>query len=58
MSRHVAAIIVSVLLIFAVIVSVTGLMGKYFGKNAEMITLGLTALVLLVILIMDRNKKE
>ncbi len=58
MNKHTVAIIVSVIVLFAVIVSITGIVGKYFGKNIEMILLGLTALVLLVILIKDRNDND
>ena len=58
MNKQTIAVIVSVIIIFAVIVSVTGIAGKYLGKNIEMILLGIVAAVLLVILIKDRNNKE
>ena len=58
MNKHVIAILVSVLLVFGLIVSITGVMGKYLGKNAEMIALGLIAIALLIFLIIDKNKKE
>ena len=58
MDKHVIAIVVSVLLAFAVIVSITGILGKYIGNNTELICLGVVALVLLVILLIDKNKKE
>ena len=58
MNKGVFAIVIAVLLAFAVIVSLTGIVGTYFGKTAEMIVLGVIAIVLLVMLISDRNKKE
>ena len=58
MNKHTVAIIVSVIFLFAIIVSVTGIAGKYLGKNIEMILLGVTAAVLLGILIKDKNDKE
>ena len=58
MDKHVIAIVVSVLLAFGVIVSITGVLGKYLGKNAELICLGVVALILLIILLIDKNKKE
>ena len=58
MNKQFFAVIISVIIIFTIIVSVTGIAGKYLGKNVEMILLGITAVVLLVILIKDHNKKE
>ena len=58
MDKHVIAIVVSVLLVFGVILSITGVLGKVLGQGAEMISLGAIALVLLVMLLIDRNKKE
>lgn len=58
MNRQTVAVIVSVVILFTIIVSVTGIAGKYLGKNIEMILLGIVAVVLLVILIKDRNNKE
>lgn len=58
MSKHVIAIVVSVLLVFGLIVSITGIMGKYLGKEVEMIMLGVIAGALLIFLIIDKNKKE
>ena len=58
MDKHVIAIIVSVLVAFSVIVSVTGLLGKYLGKSAEMVVLVIVAILLLGFLIYDKNKKE
>ena len=50
--------IASVAVLFILIVSVTGFAGKYLGKNIELILLGIIAVVLLVILIKDKNGKE
>ena len=58
MDKHVIAIIVSVLVAFSVIVSVTGLLGKYLGKSAELIVLVIIAIGLLGFLLYDKNKKE
>ena len=58
MDKHVIAIIVSVLVAFSVIVSVTGLLGKYLGKSAELIVLVIIAIGLLGFLMYDKNKKE
>ncbi|MBR2546982.1 MAG: hypothetical protein IKF07_02170 [Eubacterium sp.] len=58
MNKHTVAIIVSVIFLFALIVSITDIAGKYLGKNTEMIILGVIAAVLLAILIKDRNDKE
>ena len=58
MDKHVIAIVVSVLIVFAVIVLITGVLGKYLGKNAELISLGAVALILFVFLLIDKNKKE
>ena len=58
MNKQTIAVIVSVVILFTIIVSVTGIAGKYLGKNIEMILLGIVAAVLLVILIKDRNNKE
>ncbi|MBQ3280862.1 MAG: hypothetical protein IJH41_00490 [Eubacterium sp.] len=58
MNKHTVAIIVSVIFLFALIVSITGIAGKYLGKNIEMLILGVIAAVLLGILIKDRNDKE
>lgn len=58
MDKHLIAIVVSVLLLFGLVISITGLIGKYLGKEAEMIMLGVIALALLVFLIVDKNKKE
>ena len=58
MNKGVIALFIAVLLIFAVIVSLTGIVGTYFGKTAEMILLGIIAMVLLIMLIADRNRKE
>lgn len=58
MNKYTAAIIVSVIILFVIIVSFTGIAGKYLGKNIEMILLGIVAAVLLAILIKDRNNKE
>ena len=58
MSKYTVAMIVSVIFLFALIVSVTGIAGRYLGKNVEMILLGVTAAVLLGILIKDKNDKE
>lgn len=58
MDKHVIAIIVSVLVAFGVIVSVTGLLGKYLGKSAELIVLVIIAIGLLGFLLYDKNKKE
>jgi len=58
MDKHVIAIVVSVLLVFGLVVSITGIVGKYLGKEFEMIMLGLIAAALLIFLIVDKNKKE
>ena len=58
MSKGVIALLVAVLLVFAVIVSLTGIVGTYFGKTAEMIILVGIAVILIIMLICDRNKKE
>ena len=58
MNRYTAAIIVSVIILFAIIVSFTGIAGKYLGKNIEMIILVVIALILGIYLIVDKNKKE
>ena len=58
MDKHIIAVIVTVLLLFGVIVSLTGVLGNIFGKGAELISLGVIALALLVLLLIDRNKKE
>ena len=58
MNKQTIAVIVSVVILFTIIVSVTGIAGKYLGKNVEMILLGVTAVALLAILIKDRNDKE
>lgn len=58
MNKHTVAIIVSVVFLFAIIVSITGIAGKYLGKTTEMVLLGIIAAVLLAILIIDRNDKE
>lgn len=55
MNKHTVAIIVSVIFLFAIIVSLTGIAGKYFGKTTEMILLGVIAAVLLGILIKDNK---
>ena len=46
------------LVAFGVIVSVTGLLGKYLGKSAELIVLVIIAIGLLGFLLYDKNKKE
>lgn len=58
MSKGVIALLIAVLLVFAVIVSLTGIVGTYFGKTAEMIVLVGIAVILIIMLISDRNKKE
>ena len=58
MDRRIIAVAVSVLVIFGLIVSLTGIVGTYFGKTAEMAILGGIAVILLIFLLKDRNKKE
>lgn len=50
--------LLSVLFLFVIIVSLTGIAGKYLGKNIEMIILVVIALILGIYLIVDKNKKE
>ena len=50
--------LLSVLFLFIIIVSLTGIAGKYLGKNIEMIILVVIALILGIYLIVDKNKKE
>ena len=50
--------LLSVLFVFIIIVSLTGIAGKYLGKNIEMIILVVIALILGIFLIVDKNKKE
>ncbi len=50
--------LLSVLFLFILIVSLTGIAGKYLGKNIEMIILVVIALILGIYLIVDKNKKE
>lgn len=58
MNRHTIIGILSVIFLFVLIVSLTGIAGKYLGKNIEMILLVVIAVILAVYLIIDRNKKE
>ena len=58
MNKNIAVIVISVLALFGLIVLLTGAVGTYFGKTAEMIVLCAVAAVLVVILLRDRNKKE
>ncbi len=58
MKKQTVVMIASVAVLFILIVSVTGFAGKYLGKNIELILLGIIAVVLLVILIKDKNGKE
>ena len=50
--------LLSVLFLFIIIVSLTGIAGKYLGKNIEMIILVVIALILGIYLIVDKDKKE
>ena len=50
--------LLSVLFLFIIIASLTGIAGKYLGKNIEMIILVVIALILGIYLIVDKNKKE
>ncbi len=50
--------LLSVFFLFIIIVSLTGIAGKYLGKNIEMIILVVIALILGIYLIVDKNKKE
>lgn len=58
MDKRFLPILITILLVFAVIVSITGVVGKYLGKTAEMMLLGIVAFALLVLLLIDKNKKE
>lgn len=55
MYRRFFAIVIAVLLVFALIVSFTGVVGTYFGKTAEMVLLGIVAAVLLVMFIQTKK---
>lgn len=55
--RFIPALIV-VLAIFLAIVSVTGIVGTYFGKTAEIVLLVLIAAVLVVMLLINRNNNK
>ena len=50
--------LLSLLFLFIIIVSLTGIAGKYLGKNIEMIILVVIALILGIYLIVDKDKKE
>ena len=56
--KNIIPIIVVVLIAFALIVSFTGILGTYFGKTVENMALGVIALILLIVLLIDKNKKE
>ncbi len=58
MDKNIAVIVISVLVLFGLIVLLTGAVGTYFGKTAEMVMLVIVAIVLLIILLSGRNKKE
>ena len=58
MDKNIAVIVISVLVLFGLIVLLTGAVGTYFGKTAEMAMLVIVAIVLLIILLSGRNKKE
>ena len=56
--RSKIALVVIVLLAFGIIVSLTGLLGKFIGKTGEQISLGLIAMILLGFLLYDKNRKD
>ena len=58
MDKNIAVIVISVLGLFGLIVLLTGAVGTYFGKTAEMALLVIVAIVLLIILLSGGNKKE
>lgn len=54
MKKHLL-IFITVILIFAVIVLITGFLGNQFGKPAELIGLSIVALILLVLYVKTKR---
>ena len=57
LKSHIFLLAGAILLVFGTIVSITGLVGTYFGKTTEMIMLVIIAAILLIMLIQTNSPK-